>query len=812
MKPKLILPKPDLTGKFAHAQDTFRELGELWHEHELVERIYSDIQVHPHLKIDDELICLFDRPIFEEWSTGINTNKVLFGNPTPPGKFKHESSWIFWGRRPKSLEDVREGLLTYKERTIETFFAGKIENPLQNQKRTQSQVNWSEYIEDFSCPVNGERKYTQIEYLEKIKQSKYGLCLPGYGNKCNREIELLGLGTIPIITQGVDITHYAEPLVENVHYIYAKNGDDLRQKIFGMTEIEWIRMSQNGLEWYERNCSPQGSFDTTMKIIEKMMNNTPESFATLATDTAQADLELLYFSLRRHYPQHDLYVVCDEKIAEWAKSKEDSHLHTNTALTKYAGQNRAQMESSGVWTEFMLEKCTAIDDALAQHENTLFLDSDQCILQKIEVNTEKDLGLSQHLVYQSNEDQFGKYNGGMVFVNTPDFTKWWRTNTPNSKYMEQGILEQAAEDFDIFEFEPQVNFGWWRLLECDDKDERLQKFSYDNCLRYDGKPVVTLHTHFFEEENRTVSQQYAKVFNDFIFKMMPEENEIISFIRKDRKGSLILMQSYYNDKNKKRQEELEYCLKKNCSNPSVEKVILFLDHDKVTYPEHEKIEVFINTEGQLTYEKAFLYAKKFYENRLCVLTNNDVFLDHESFSNTAEIENLCNYNVVLSLSRHEYNVHTQIGEMDSSFRGMLYAHTQDAWIWKADFVPEDSNFNLGTLGCDNAINDRIHRSGKVPLNLGTKYKVYHVDHVRGKKGTNKFTRDESSGRIKGNDEFHNFERETFPEEKGQFLTPDYGMIQNISLDEFAKQLNFNHIEKYELYCEMMGKKIKIQNR
>ena len=811
MKPKLILPKPDLTGKFAHAQDTFRELGELWHEHELVERIYSDIQVHPHLKIDDELICLFDRPIFEEWSTGINTDKVLFGNPTPPGKFKHESSWIFWGRRPKSLEDAREGLLTYKERTIETFFAGKIENPLQNQKRTQSQVNWSEYIEDFSCPVNGERKYTQIEYLEKIKQSKYGLCLPGYGNKCNREIELLGLGTVPIITQGVDVTHYAEPLIENVHYIYAKNGDDLRQKIFGMTEIEWIRMSQNGLEWYERNCSPQGSFDTTMKIIEKMMNNTPESFATLATDTAQADLELLYFSLRRIYPQHDLYVVCDEKIAEWAKSKEDFHLHTNTALTKYAGQNRAQMESAGVWTDFMLEKCTAIDDALAQHENTLFLDSDQCILQKIEVNTEKDLGLSQHLVYQSNEDQFGKYNGGMVFVNTPDFTKWWRLNTPNSKYMEQGILEQAVDDFDVFEFEPQVNFGWWRLLECDDKDERLKKFSYDNCLKYDGKPVVTLHTHFFEEENRTVSQQYAKVFNDFIFKMMPEDDEVISFIRKDRKGSLILMQSYYNDKNKKRQEELEYCLKQNCSNPSVEKVILFLDHDKVTYPEHEKIEVFINTEGQLTYEKAFLYAKKFYENRLCVLTNNDVFLDHESFSNTTEIENLCNYNVVLSLSRHEYNVHTQIGEMDPSFRGMLYAHTQDTWVWKANFVPEDCNFNLGTLGCDNAINDRIHRAGKVPLNLGTKYKVYHVDHVRGKKGNNKFTRDES-GKIKAKDEFHNFERETFPEEKGQFLTPDYGMIQNISLDEFAKQLKFNHIEKYELYCEMMGKKIKIQNR
>ena len=424
IKPKLILPDPSIQGKYGHNQDTFRELGELWHEHELVERIYSDIQVHPHLKIDDELICLFDRPIFEEWSTGINTDKVLFGNPTPPGRFKHESSWIFWGRKPKSLEEAREGLLTYKERIIETFFAGKIENPLQNQKRTQSQVNWSEYIEDFSCPVNGERKYTQIEYLEKIKQSKYGLCLPGYGNKCNREIELLGLGTVPIITQGVDVTHYDEPLIENVHYIYAENGDDLRQKIFGMTEIEWIRMSQNGLEWYERNCSPQGSFDTTMRIIEKIMNNTPESFSTMGNNKVRQDLELLYFSLRKQYPQHDLYIACDSEIENWIKEKEDSHLHPINCLEPYTNKTRAQMEAENVFFDFVYEKAKSIDAALEKHSDTVFLDADQCILSKIEVDNSKQIGLSPHLVYQSNEEQFGKYNVGFMYINDSNFNTY----------------------------------------------------------------------------------------------------------------------------------------------------------------------------------------------------------------------------------------------------------------------------------------------------------------------------------------------------------------------------------------------------
>ena len=35
------------------------------------------------------------------------------------------------------------------------------------------------------------------EYLNLLKQSKFGLCLRGFGGKCNREIELMGLGTVP---------------------------------------------------------------------------------------------------------------------------------------------------------------------------------------------------------------------------------------------------------------------------------------------------------------------------------------------------------------------------------------------------------------------------------------------------------------------------------------------------------------------------------------------------------------------------------------------------------------------------------------
>ena len=623
--------------------------------------------------------------------------------------------------------------------------------------------------------------------------------MPGYGNKCNREIELMALGVVPIVTPGVDVTNYFEPLIENVHYIFAKTGEELLHKVNILTEEEWTYLSESCLEWYEQNCSPKGSFETTIKAVNKLLKS-PDSFSTLATDTSKKDLELFYSTLRNVYPKHDIYLVCDEKIENWAKSKNDSHLHCNSSLEKYAGQDRKEMEAKRTWTNFMLEKCTAIDDALRKHNNTLFLDSDQCILNKIEVDVEKEVGLSPHMVYERNEKQFGKYNGGFIFVNSNKFSTWWRENTPRSKYMEQGILEEVSKEFSTFEFDSQYNYGWWRLLECDNPQERASKFSYDSCLKYENKPVTTLHTHFFDE-----SFPLTKQFNNFILTLLPKENEVRQQIMKlkENKG-MILIQSYYNPKDKKRQEELELCLKQNCFNTSVEKVLLFLDHEDVKYPKHEKIEVYSSVD-QLTYQDAFFYAEKFYKDRICCLVNNDIFLDHGTFSDLSEIDNLTSNNIVLSLTRHEFNVHTKIGKMDDAFRQALFAHTQDAWIWKANFQPKDTNFRLGTLGCDNAINDRLKQAGKIPMNLGSKYKVYHVDAVRGKTSTNKFSKEKHA-------EFHDFNRESYPEERGQFLTPDYGMVYNLGLDEFAKQLNFSDIDKYTIICEMLSRKMKIKNR
>lgn len=521
----------------------------------------------------------------------------------------------------------------------------------------------------------------------------------------------------------------------------------------------------------------------------------PQSFSTLATNTALKDLELFYTSVRRFYPDTDIFLVCDSAVVEWAQEKNDSNLHCDPVLEKYAGQNRKQMESAGTWTSFMLEKCTAIDNALEVHDNTLFLDCDQCVLSHIHIEP-CELGLSQHFIKPENENRYGKYNGGFVFVASKKFTKWWRQNTPGSKYMEQGVLEQAPQHFETYEFPIQYNFGWWRLYECDEIAKRESLFDYDLRLTYDGKPVVTLHTHFFDN-----SFPITAKFNKFILDLLPDHDALKSMIQSIKIDTgLVLMCTFYNPKDAARRQEIDFCLQQNLQNSSVKKVVLFLDNDQVQYPKNSKIQPVVR-DKEITYGEIFQYAQDNYSNQYCMLINNDIFLDPISFQDLDDLCAMLDNDHVLSLSRHEFDPDQKTSSIDKNFLGILLCHTQDAWVWKANFVPENADFPCGVLGCDNAINHRIVQSGKRPLNWATRYKIHHYDVARGKTSKNFLS-----------ENFRNTNRELYPEEQGYYLTPEFSMVQDTSLDDLLKQLNFNSSDKYQIICEMFSRKIAIRNR
>ena len=257
-KCKVILPSSD-----GHCGDTFRELARLWHDHNLIDLEVRNVG-NCWLGNENDIL-LYDKPTLEWFHPSRDRyNFALFGNTVP--NFNKSSSWIFWGRRPSLMESLKSERVPFEDRSIESIFLGKVENHVQKKKRTS--VNWEGSVDIFEMPIMGTYRYTQEEYLKLLAKSKYGLCLSGYGPKCNREIELLCMGVVPIITPLVDLTYY-NILEEGRHYIRVDNPRDVKDILSAITRDHWKEMSNNCIEWYEKNASINGSFNTTIEILER---------------------------------------------------------------------------------------------------------------------------------------------------------------------------------------------------------------------------------------------------------------------------------------------------------------------------------------------------------------------------------------------------------------------------------------------------------------------------------------------------------------------------------------------------------------
>ena len=251
-----------------HKGDTSRELIDMWEESgycEIIRNQVNDVFLWANSP-GDTLLYEYDR--WDVYPGLPSCNNALFAGMQHPNGVP----WIYWARHPRKLESkINSGVKDYKDRKINTIFLGKVENHVQKKNRTTH--DWSAVIEEFSMPVRiGDSftwPFTQEQYLEKISISKFGLCLPGYGPKCNREIELMGLGVVPLITENV-CTTYHDPLIEGQHYLKVNSPKDVKKVLETCPEARWQFISYNCRKWYENNCSRLGSFETTRSIIKNI--------------------------------------------------------------------------------------------------------------------------------------------------------------------------------------------------------------------------------------------------------------------------------------------------------------------------------------------------------------------------------------------------------------------------------------------------------------------------------------------------------------------------------------------------------------
>jgi len=265
--PTVFLPSAT-TGFFGHPGDSFREMVGLW-----AKAGYINVRRHDGAQVwwgsvGADGVLLYDRPT-NEWRLAAPEAErewrlALFGNPKV-GSASAAVPWTFWARRPSLLEAAAASVKGYDERRQGPVFYGKTENAVQERRR---QGDWVSVCEEFVM-VKGDEKYpfTQSEYLEKLGSSRFGLCLPGYGFKCHREIECMAMGCVPLVSEWVDMASYANPPVEGKHYIRLGNSRDIPGVVASVSKESWEEMSAACRTWWRENASCQGSFELTRRLV-----------------------------------------------------------------------------------------------------------------------------------------------------------------------------------------------------------------------------------------------------------------------------------------------------------------------------------------------------------------------------------------------------------------------------------------------------------------------------------------------------------------------------------------------------------------
>jgi len=255
-----------------HPGGGFREILDIWKERKYCEVEYITnitstdadetmwVESRPWVnEIGD--ILLYDNPILDKIHDKLTFNKALFANEIMD--CVNCSPWTFFPKSPRLIEKKQElGILDYNKRQYSSCFIGTMST------NTRSN-SWSKYIENFHLSSNFTPLMSHVDYLDFLSIHKFGLCLPGVGPKCLREMELIGLGTVPIFTPGVS-TNYYNKLEENKHFLFAEKPSDIPRIIFDCDKNKWEEMSFNCVEWYNKNVSPKGCFDLTIEIINKI--------------------------------------------------------------------------------------------------------------------------------------------------------------------------------------------------------------------------------------------------------------------------------------------------------------------------------------------------------------------------------------------------------------------------------------------------------------------------------------------------------------------------------------------------------------
>ena len=222
------------------------------------------------------------------------------------------------------------------------------------------------------------------------------------------------------------------------------------------------------------------------------------SISTIANGLSYEELLIMIRSFDL-WNKADIYVFCDKEVGDKLSTimLERCPIHVLPSMPEHL--SKANRRNS--FGSLLRCKMDAVEPAIREKGNTLFVDADIIFLSKVNgIDLDKyDVAVSPHGIKKADELKWGFYNAGYIAIRNPEFPKWWREACNTSKYVDQECLTRAPDHFNCQMLGFEHNFGWWRILQAPSNDEKKRRITSfhvnENIICYENNPLISAHLH-----------------------------------------------------------------------------------------------------------------------------------------------------------------------------------------------------------------------------------------------------------------------------------------------------------------------------
>ena len=275
-----------------------------------------------------------------------------------------------------------------------------------------------------------------------------------------------------------------------------------------------------------------------LKSANKEKNNQDlESFSLVVTKEIKEEAVVALKTLRL-FNNQPAYIISDEESSNFIKKFNI----TNLNFKNYLNENYREKIKKRFFNErfkdlhtfhkveCIFPKMDAMNFALKENSNTLFIDADLVFCEEVEIESDKEIILGPHYnparrFFQNFNNGF--FNAGYVFCANKSFPRYWRRiYLTDSRFYEQQGMDYIYEKYDIDILDKRHNLGWWRNQE-DDFDKEL--------ILEDVKGIISFHIHLndnYDFGDNDIVRRKNKQFKDILYNYCKSNNkeEVIKII------------------------------------------------------------------------------------------------------------------------------------------------------------------------------------------------------------------------------------------------------------------------------------------